>query len=196
MKSGYVYILKNPGLKDGWFKFFFSTKAPHLIDLSVSEMKEPFCIDKFIESKHAEEIFETILMIHVGEKRTTSGGIYMNFDSDLMYQILQRFKNIAKETTVVKEEKPEKPKPPREDKNGFSFTKAGILPGETIVFIEDPKVRPVVNGDKTVKFEGRTWYLSPLVRELMTRLGKVSQSGAYRGALFFTYKGEILLDLI
>lgn len=78
---------------------------------------------------------------------------------------------------------------------GLSFQELQLV-GLDIDFIEDPSIRAHVVSDKEVEFEGKTWRLSPLTREIQTRRGKVNSSGAYQGAYFWEYDGIRLSDIM
>lgn len=69
------------------------------------------------------------------------------------------------------------------------------LIGETIAFVSDPAITAVVTSDTSVRFEDNEWYLSTLTRELKTRDGTVSRSGAYQGVAYWTWEGTRLMDL-
>ena len=112
--------------------------------------------------------------------------------------IIERTRSRSKPQPPVKPPHPVKPhpvKPPYpEESKGFSFTKKGIPEGSTIVFAANPAYTATVIGNKEVEFEGSVYKLSPLARLLYERIGKVTKSGAYRGAEHFTYKGTVLLN--
>lgn len=74
-------------------------------------------------------------------------------------------------------------------------TKLFGLVGKEIQFADNSKIRANVINDREVRFEGKQWKLSPLTRELYTRIGKVNASGAYQGALYWTYNGVRLTDI-
>ena len=78
---------------------------------------------------------------------------------------------------------------------GLSFQELQLV-GLDINFIGDPSIRAHVISDKEVEYEGKTWRLSPLTREIQTRRGKVKPSGAYQGAAYWEYDGLRLLDLM
>lgn len=62
--------------------------------------------------------------------------------------------------------------------------------------IADPSIVAHVVSDKEVEFEGKKWRLSPLTKEIQTRRGKLSPSGAYQGAQYWEYDGIKLADII
>ncbi len=74
-------------------------------------------------------------------------------------------------------------------------TKLFGLVGKEIQFADNSKIRANVINDREVRFEGKQWKLSPLTRELYTRMGKVNASGANKGALYWTYNGVRLTDI-
>lgn len=77
----------------------------------------------------------------------------------------------------------------------FDFYSRGLKDGDIIHFVDNPSVTAIVASSRQVLFEGQLWYLSPLARELYTRLGKVNSSGAYQGPHYFLYKGTKLTDV-
>ena len=76
----------------------------------------------------------------------------------------------------------------------FSFAAIHLI-GETINFIDNPSYTAKVISDTEVEFEGQEYKLSPLTRELYTRMGRVSNSGAYQGSMYWEYKGTKLADM-
>lgn len=62
-------------------------------------------------------------------------------------------------------------------------------------FAIDNQFSAKVVGEREVEFEGEIWELSPLVREIQTRRGKVNKSGVYQSAQYFIYRGIKLADL-
>lgn len=76
----------------------------------------------------------------------------------------------------------------------IDLERLGLIGKEiTSTYVPELKVK-VVDG-KHVEFEGKKWSLSGLVRELKTRRGECSGSGAYQGPRFWTYNGVLLSDL-
>ncbi len=76
----------------------------------------------------------------------------------------------------------------------FSFERIGLI-GEEIHFADDSSITATVVSDREVCYEGKQWKLSPLTREIYTRKGTVTASGAYQGALYWTYNGIRLTDI-
>ncbi|MCM1542507.1 MAG: hypothetical protein NC121_14780 [Blautia sp.] len=62
--------------------------------------------------------------------------------------------------------------------------------GQTIDYASDNSIHAKVIGDKEVEFEGKKWHLSPLTREIETRKGTVTASGAYQGSQYWALLGQ------
>ena len=72
----------------------------------------------------------------------------------------------------------------------FKFSMVNIPIGATITFVPTGLDVKVADEDH-VEYEGRIYKLSPFVGTFMPE-DKRNTSGAYQGAKYFTYKGEIL----
>lgn len=82
----------------------------------------------------------------------------------------------------------------REDKrlSAFSFSDAGIKPGETLTFSRDASITAEVLDDRKIKFEGKTVSLSGAARIILERDGRY---GRVAGPLFWKYNGETLHEI-
>ena len=75
----------------------------------------------------------------------------------------------------------------------FKFSMVGIPIGSELTFIPTGfKVK--VASDDQIEYEGRIYKLSPFVGTFMPA-EKRNTSGAYQGAKYFTFKGEVLDNL-
>ena len=79
--------------------------------------------------------------------------------------------------------------------HGLSFEELSLI-GKEITFVKDASIKAKVVSDNEALFEGKTWRLSPLTRELETRRGTVNKSGAYQGAAYWEYNGIRLIDMM
>ena len=68
-----------------------------------------------------------------------------------------------------------------------------IAIGETIVFTPTGIEVKVADDDK-IEYQGRLYKLSPFVGTFMPK-ERQNSSGAYQGAKYFSYKGEVLDDI-
>lgn len=81
-----------------------------------------------------------------------------------------------------------------ESGNKFSFQAIGLV-NVDINYIPNPTIIARVIDDKHVEFEGKSWTLSGLVRELKRRDGTKTKSEAYQGSQYFEYEGEKLATM-
>lgn len=75
----------------------------------------------------------------------------------------------------------------------MSFQNLQLI-GLDIEFIEDRSYKARVIDDLNVEFEGKKWRLAQLTREIQTRRGKVTPSGAYQGSRYWAYDGMKLSE--
>lgn len=83
----------------------------------------------------------------------------------------------------------------QKESRGLSFNELQLV-GLYINFINDTTIKAKVVSDNEVEFEGKKWRLSPLTKEIMTRKGKVNNSGAYQGARYWEYDDICLSDIM
>lgn len=69
------------------------------------------------------------------------------------------------------------------------------LIGETIYYVENPKLSAQVVSDSKVSFEEEEWSLSPLTRHLKERAGVGNKSTSYQGALYWSWDDTKLVDV-
>lgn len=75
----------------------------------------------------------------------------------------------------------------------FKFSMVNIPIGAKINFIPS-NIEVKVASDDQIEYEGRIYKLSPFVGTFLP-VEKRNTSGAYQGARYFSYKGEILDDI-
>lgn len=95
---------------------------------------------------------------------------------------------VAKPETPAQPDKPLNPHRPR-----FKFSMVGISIGSELTFVP-AGVKVKVASDDQIEYEGRIYKLSPFVGTFMP-VEKRNTSGAYQGAKYFTYNGEVLDDI-
>jgi hypothetical protein len=77
----------------------------------------------------------------------------------------------------------------------FSFYRKGLKNGDEILFIDDKDIVAKVAGEREVEYGGQIWKLSPLTYKIYEQKGKLTPSGAYQGAAYFSFNGKKLKDL-
>lgn len=208
-EAGYVYILTNPSFKEDWVKIGKSSRP---VDIRSKELDNtavplPFEIYATLKTVKYEQVEK---LIHKTIDRLTDLRIRQNreffnvspakaldilkdisttlddAEIDEVYLGDARFKQKQALDDVTQPEcKKQRPR--------FKFSMVNIPIGTTITFVPTGLDVKVVDEDH-VEYEGRIYKLSPFVGTFMPE-DKRNTSGAYQGAKYFAYKGEILDDL-
>ena len=189
---GYVYILTNPSFREDWVKIGKSSRP---VDVRSKELDNTAVPLPF-------EIFATIKTVKYNE---VEKHVHKTIDrlTDLRIRQNREFFNVA----VITRYKDNKPINESMKENGevfneqtkiakrgrFKFSMVNIKVGEYITFTPT-NLQVKVASDDTVEYDGRIYKLSPFVGTFMPK-ERQTQSGAYQGAKYFTYNGEILDDL-
>ena len=207
-EPGYVYILTNPSFREDWVKIGKSSRP---VDIRSKELDNtavplPFEIYATIQTvkyndveKHVHKTIDRLTDLRIRQNRE-----FFNVPPQIALDI---FNDIAKMiddavVTIYKDNKPvpnpEKEKSPEATKRvvkrgRFKFSMVGIKIGETITFIPT-RTEVKVASDDSIEYEGRIYKLSPFVGTFMPE-EKQNTSGAYQGAKYFSYKGQILDDM-
>lgn len=206
---GYVYILTNPSFREDWVKIGKSSRP---VDVRSKELDNtavplPFEIFATIKTvkyneveKHVHKTIDRLTDLRIRQNRE-----FFNVSPQLALEI---FIDIAKmiDDAVITRYKDNKPINESMKENGevfneqtkiakrgrFKFSMVNIKVGEYIITPTNLQVK--VASDDTVEYDGRIYKLSPFVGTFMPK-ERQTQSGAYQGAKYFTYNGEILDDL-
>ena len=204
-EAGYVYILTNPSFKEDWVKIGKSSRP---VDVRSKELDNtavplPFEIYATLKTVKYEQVEK---LIHKTIDRLTDLRIRQNreffnvspakaldilkdisttlddAEIDEVYLGEARFKKNIDGEEVAKKTRPR-----------FKFSMVNIPIGATLTFVPTGINVKVADDDK-IEYEGRLYKLSPFVGTFMPE-DKRNTSGAYQGAKYFTYKGEILDDI-
>ena len=97
------------------------------------------------------------------------------------------------EAPVAEAASPAADKPKLRQRPRFRFSMIGLKPGDMVTF-RPTGLQVRVATDNLVEHEGRQYYLSTFVREFLPAEQR-NTSGAYQGALYFTYRGRTLDSL-
>ncbi|MBO7263957.1 MAG: GIY-YIG nuclease family protein [Alistipes sp.] len=206
-EAGYVYILTNPSFKEDWVKIGKTAREVNVRskELDNTAVPLPFEIYATLKTRKYEEVEFLIHRIidRLTDLRIRQGREFFNVSPAKALDIL---KDISKtlDDAVIDEvylktnnalcddeesqltcEKKQRPR--------FKFSMVNIPIGATITFVPTGLDVKVVDEDH-VEYEGRIYKLSPFVGTFMPE-DKRNTSGAYQGAKYFAYKGEILDDL-
>ena len=206
---GYVYILTNPSFREDWVKIGKSSRP---VDVRSKELDNtavplPFEIFATIKTvkyneveKHVHKTIDRLTDLRIRQNRE-----FFNVSPQLALEIFIDAKMI--DDAVITRYKDNKPINESMKENGevfneqtkiakrgrFKFSMVNIKVGEYITFTPT-NLQVKVASDDTVEYDGRIYKLSPFVGTFMPK-ERQTQSGAYQGAKYFTYNGEILDDL-
>lgn len=204
-EKGYVYVLTNPSFKDDWVKIGKSQREPEVRGRELYNTAVPLPYEIYATLK-TSKFSEAERLIHrsidrISKLRIAANREFFNIAPEKAYEILCDIAELLDDADVklygdnIEIEDKSNPGSKRKIGELFNFYKKNIKNGEAIHFVEDESITAVVCGPRQVLFEGESWYLTPLVRELYTRMNKVNKSGAYQGPKYFTYKGIVLTEI-
>lgn len=207
-EAGYVYILTNPSFKEDWVKIGKSSRPVDVRSKELDNTAVPLPFDIYATLKTAKyDVVEK--KIHKAIDRLTDLRIrqsreFFNIKPELALDILRDEALILDDAEIILyknnlpvsektkddggEELEHKKQRPR-----FKFSMVNIPIGSELVFTPTG-IKVKVASDDQIEYEGRIFKLSPFVGTYMPA-EKRNSSGAYQGAKFFTYNGEVLDDI-
>lgn len=201
--KGYVYVLTNPSFKEDWVKIGKSSRLPEVRGKELYNTAVPLPYEIFATLK-TQKFNEAEKMIHrsidrISNLRINPNREFFNISPKKAYEILSDVRELLGEEAelelkgdnVVTTSHISK----RKVTKRFDFYSIGLKNGDVVNFVEDESVIAIVGSSRQVLFEGALWHLSPLARELFTRINRANASGAYQGPLYFKYKGRRLTEL-
>lgn len=206
-QQGFVYILTNPSFREDWIKIGKSIRP---VDVRSKELDNtavplPFEIYATMRTaqydkveKHMHKTIDRLTNLRIRKNRE-----FFNIKPEVALDILRDIAEITPDAEIVlyKDNKPIVPIAPKpsscevaEEKkkqSRFCFSLVGIKVGELLTFVPTG-VEVRVASDNTIEYQGKEYKLSPFVREFIPAK---NSSGAYQGALYFSYKGKTLVEL-
>lgn len=224
-EPGYVYILTNPSFREDWVKIGKSSRPVNVRskELDNTAVPLPFEIFATLQTVKYDKVEKLVhkMIDRLSDLRIRQNREFFNVPPQMALDI---FRDVAqtiddaivteykenkpfKQYSMTEEEKPdaidipsspstpsellEKPKSTKKPR--FKFSLVDIKIGEELTFIPTG-IKVKVASDDSVEYEGRIYKLSPFVGTFLPE-DKQTPSGAYQGALYFTYNGERLTDL-
>lgn len=205
-EKGYVYVLTNPSFRDDWVKIGKSKRLPEVRGRELYNTAVPLPYEIYA-TLQTEKYNEAERMIHrsidrISDLRINKNREFFNIAPESAYEILADIKELLGDEAVI-ELKGDNVEVSKEVRIGskrkvsqrFDFYSRGLKNGDIINFIGNDSITAIVTSERHVLFENDQWLLSPLVRELFSRMGNVNSSGAYQGPAYFTFKGVKLTEL-
>lgn len=205
-EKGYVYVLINPSFRDDWVKIGKSKRLPEVRGKELFNTAVPLPFEIYA-TLQTEKYSEAERMIHrsidrISDLRINKSREFFNIAPEDAYEILADIKALLGDEAILELKGDnvivstnESKEPRAKSSQRFDFYSRGLKIGDVITFIGDSSITAVVASDRHVIFENNQWLLSPLVREIYTRLGNVNSSGAYQGPAYFTYNGVKLTEI-
>ena len=205
-EPGYVYILTNPSFREDWVKIGKSSRPVDVRSKELDNTAVPLPFEIFATLKTVKyDIVEK--KIHKAIDRLTDLRIrqnreFFNIKPELALEIFKDEAMILDDGEITLYENnapvisspdsPEETKPTRTapHRPRFKFSMVNIPIGSELIFVP-ANLKVKVASDDQVEYEGRIYNLSPFAGTFMPA-EKRNTSGAYQGAKFFSYKGEIL----
>ncbi len=205
---GYVYILTNPSFREDWVKIGKSSRP---VDIRSKELDNtavplPFEIYATLKTEKYDIVEKKIhkAIDRLTDLRIRQNREFFNIKPELALEIFKDEATILDDAVITLYEnnqpivpKPNLPtpstKPVVPHRPRFKFSMVNIPIGSELTFIPTGyKVK--VASDDQIEYEGRIYKLSPFVGSFMP-IEKRNASGAYQGAKYFTYNGEVLDDI-
>ena len=209
-EAGYVYILTNPSFKEDWVKIGKSSRP---VDIRSKELDNtavplPFEIYATLKTVKYEEVER---LVHKTIDRLTDLRIRQNreFFNVPPAKALDILKDISttlddaeidevylgenRKNTIISNNDDTTITQKRHQRPRFKFSMVNIPIGSLITFIPTGIEVRVADDDK-VEYQGRLYKLSPFVGTFMPE-DRRNSSGAYQGAKYFSYKGEVLDEI-
>lgn len=206
-EAGYVYILTNPSFKEDWVKIGKSSRP---VDVRSKELDNtavplPFEIYATLKTVKYNEVERQLhrMIDRLTDLRIRQNREFFNVEPAKALELLRDCAMILDDaeffvsgnaSECTKKARKEEGNTARHKIRGnFKFSLINVAIGETVVFTPTGIEVKVADDDK-VEYEGRLYKLSPFVGTFMP-IEKRNASGAYQGAKYFTYKGEVLDDI-
>ncbi len=209
MAKGVIYILTNPSFPE-YVKIGYATDIEkRLKQLNRSETI-PFAfrvyaiykVDKELTDKELHKLIDTInpdlrtIETFDGKERVKE---FYAMSAEDAYNLLEciakisgtldRLKRMKPEGHEIEDEKQANEERENARKGAFRFGDCNIPFGSEITFIDDSNIKAIVVDDRHIQYNGETTSLSALAQKLKGFHYPV------QGTLWFTYKGEKLVDL-
>jgi len=202
---GYVYILTNPSFREDWVKIGKSSRP---VDVRSKELDNtavplPFEIYATLKTEKYDIVEKKIhkAIDRLTDLRIRQNREFFNIKPELALEIFKDEALILDDAviTMYENNQPivERPNAPvasekqaTHHRPRFKFSMVGIPIGAELTFVPTGLIVRVASDDQ-IEYEGRIYKLSPFVGTFMPA-EKRNTSGAYQGAKYFTYKGEVL----
>ncbi len=204
-KPGYVYILTNPSFKEDWVKIGKSSRpvdirSKELDNTAVPLPFEIYATMRTVKYNQVEKLIHKTID-RLTDLRIRQNREFFNVSPQVALDILRDIATTVEDAVIenyvngqfIEGEESEECATSSKPRARFKFSMIGIPIGSTVVFTPT-NLEVKVASDDQIEYDGRLYKLSPFVGTFMPE-NKRNTSGAYQGAKYFTYNGEILSNL-
>lgn len=206
-EAGYVYILTNPSFKDDWVKIGKSSRPVDIRSKELDNTAVPLPFEIYATVKTVKyEMLEKNLhktIDRLSDLRIRQNREFFNISPATALDLIRDIANLIDdaEIEVYHEGKPcknisdseEKSAEQHKKRSRFKFSMVNIPIGSILTFLPTG-IEVRVATDDMVEYQDRLYKLSPFVGTFMPE-DKRTNSGAYQGAKYFSFNGEVLDDI-
>ena len=189
--KGYVYVLTNPCFKENWVKIGQTDNLERrIIELSqatgVPLPFEMYAVLKSTKYKQAETMIHRLIGKLAPDKRINPKREFFNIEPEDAVSIMKDIAGLLEDAEIIYNEKyiatttqTQQQQTKQFKKSPFkTFYSMGIKDGDVIEFTLDPQYKATVCGERTVMFENKEYFLTPLAFLLLKRVGHENQLGS------------------
>lgn len=190
--KGYVYVLTNPCFKENWVKIGQTDNLERrIIELSqatgVPLPFEMYAVLKSTKYKQAETMIHRLIGKLAPDKRINPKREFFNIEPEDAVSIMKDIAGLLEDAEIIYNEKyiatttqtQQQQQTKQLKKSPFkTFYSMGIKDGDVIEFILDPQYKATVCGERTVMFENKEYFLTPLAFLLLKKVGHEYQLGS------------------
>ena len=195
--KGYVYVLTNPCFKENWVKIGQTDNLDRRIwELSqatgIPLPFEMYAVLKTTKYKQAETMIHRLIGKLAPDKRINPKREFFNIEPEDAVSIMKDIASLLDDAEIIYNEnlaietpltKQHGKKAPRK-----TFYSMGIKNGDIIEFTFVPQYKATVCGERTVMFENKEYFLTPLGVLLLQKVGQSEEQARQLGSGFGVFK--------
>ncbi len=186
--KGYVYILTNPCFKENWVKIGQTDNLERRI-MELSQATgiplpfEMYAVLKTTKYKQAETMIHRLVGKLAPDKRINPKREFFNIEPEDAVSIMKDIAELLEDAEIIYNEKHTIETTQTQKQQGKkskikTFYSMGLKDGDIIEFTVDPQYKATVSGERTVMFENKEYFLTPLAYLLLKRIGQDIQIGS------------------
>lgn len=190
MSKGYIYIMKNPCLKD-MVKIGYATNVEERRkQLSTTALPYEYEIYATYETsgKLEDKKLHKLIDNLNPDLRVSKNREFFVMSAEDAYELLESIATISGSQDKLQRKVNKSNADAKKKKPAVNFAKCNIPVGAELVFIEDPTVKVIVESERKVSYNNEITSLSAVA-------GKIKGIKAIAGPSYFTYNGKLVCDI-